>query len=163
MELGFEIKAHKPIHIKMGNSMETVIIADGKIIHNSYGFDQYLLPISIIPGHRLAATGRTASYELANPSPTYRLFNAKPHKKIRINPDSKIKLAVISNIPTSFRFLPHCFTLLAHSPSGYNEINLTHPRLVVEKTDANSLIIDLTYILALLKEKERCWRNYQLF
>ncbi len=59
VKLGLELIAHRPVQLRLGTFFETWIATAGGSARRSLGRDEYHLRLTIGPGGRLAATGRT--------------------------------------------------------------------------------------------------------
>jgi len=59
VKLGLELIAHQPVQMKLGTFFETWIATASGSARRSLGRDEYHLRLTVSPGGRLAATGRT--------------------------------------------------------------------------------------------------------
>ncbi len=148
MKLGLEISSELPIHIKAGNYIETYIIVAGEKIIESHGFDEFNYPLTVIPGHILAATGRQHKYYLNNPDHNYSIFDAQPMQKIKL-PESpavtKLSLLIKTDLYHNNRSLPYSFVINLLTDSQKQIFALSNIRSAIETTDhRTTFIIDLT-------------------
>lgn len=64
MRLGVELVARIPVRLRLGSFFETWLALPGGALRRSLGRDEYHLPLVILPGRRLAATGRTCIVQI---------------------------------------------------------------------------------------------------
>ncbi len=145
MKLGLEISSGHPVHIKAGNYIETFIIGAGKKIMESRGFDGFNYPLTVIPGHILAATGRHHEYHLNNPEQGYSIFDAKPLQQVKLPAGVQLNLLINTDLYHNNRSLPYSLIIDLLMDSKKQTIALSNFRSAVECTDNKTkFIIDLT-------------------
>ncbi len=145
MKLGLEISSALPIHIEAGNYIETYIIEAGEKIMESHGFDGFNYPLTVIPGHILAATGRRHEYHLNNPEEDYSIFDAKPMQKIKLSAGTKLSLLIKTDLYHNNRSLPYSFIIDLLTDSQRQTFALRDFRSTIESIDHKTkFIVDLT-------------------
>ncbi len=144
MELGCEVKAHESVHIRQGNSIKTVLMVDGKELIESKGSDHYGFNVTIIPGHRLAATGRGQQYLVGKMPADWGVMDADPCCKVEIPSMDRVELKITTDIMFNHEQLPKLITLILSTNSQEKDITLHRPDLFKKGEEPGTFLIDLT-------------------
>lgn len=145
MKVGLEISSSQPIHIKAGNYIETFLIRTDKKSVESYGFDGFNYPLTVIPGHILAATGRRNEYRLNNLKRDYSIFDAEPTQQVEISEAVSLNLLMKTDLYHNNRSLPYSFIIDLLVDSQKETIKLKNFHSIIEcSDDKTKFIIDLT-------------------
>lgn len=150
MRLGLELLTKQPAAVRLGTFFETWLATPEGTLRRSLGRDEYHLSLSLPPGRRLAATGRTHISQVdledaglgTNQAPAAQLVRTAPE------PGVPMVLGIRTNLFLSLAALNQgcCLRLLREGRDPLN-CDLADPRLHVQEVAAGRYILEISGLL----------------
>ncbi|KYZ76573.1 hypothetical protein AXX12_09085 [Anaerosporomusa subterranea] len=145
MQFTFEWKAQHAIDVIPGSYFSTAMIADGTIIDESRGHDEFQLNGMVLPEKRLAGFGREQSYQLDDLPAGLSALEAAASHPVEMSSETAASLAfaVDTNLFLSQGLLSHYLSLGVQKNGNYREIPLQSPEVEIDWQSRGKYIVSV--------------------
>ncbi|MGI6142327.1 MAG: hypothetical protein ACOYEK_00455 [bacterium] len=150
MNIGAELLTLRSLSLQPQDSFELFITIDGKPIPETFGRDDYLLPLSLAEGKRICATGRKCMHRRPNNSEekSFETGPSEPASLPEIVNSRKVLLFIKNSVIEEASLFRKSFILRIHIDEDLNwEIPLTAQNVIVDWSNHGKFLVDLSAII----------------
>ncbi len=142
MNYCLEIKADRGIDVIPGGYFETAILANGTLLPETEGRDEFQLHTLLLPNKRVAGFGRKNTYLLTNLPAGLAALEAAPSESFTLNGTDNIAVRIKTNILLDQGMLAHYLNLyITKDGRPYREFPLNSPAVEIEWLARGTFIV----------------------
>lgn len=144
MDYYFAWKAEKGIDIQPGDYFETAILADGKMLPETVGHDEYKLSGLLLPGKRIAGFGRIKAYSLESMPAGLGAIEAEPSAMTTLQENMLpiLSFQIVTNIILDQGLLAQYLSLDVIKPDGTSvQLLLSRPDVAISWQSRGNYIV----------------------